>query len=156
MNRKALALALIALSGFLGQSAAADKACSVKQIAGSWLFATSVGRQMLGAPFPPDKDITAIGTMYIAADGTLTGTFDVTVEDFAFVPGVGYAGTVTVNPDCTGTITFATSVGSVRSDSIAVVNRGEILGMSQDPLNLWTYQVRRLPGSAPHHEAEDD
>jgi len=33
----------------------------------------------------------------------------------------------------------------VRSDSIAVLSRTEILGMSQDSANLWTYQVRRIP-----------
>ena len=55
--------------------------------------------------------------------------------------------------DCTGTVSFATSVGSVRTDSIVVVNRREILGMSQDPANLWTYQVRRIAGPG---RANDD
>jgi hypothetical protein len=94
--------------------------------------------------FPPGKDITAIGTMNIAHDGSLTGTFDVTVQDTAFVPEIPYSGSVQVNDDCTGTLSFATALGSVRTDSILVVDRSEILAMSQDPLNLWTYQVRRV------------
>ncbi len=127
-----------------GTPALADNACSVKQIAGNWVFATGVGRQMLG--FPPDSDVTAIGTMNIDSEGNLSGRFDLTIEDYDHFSGIDYTGTVTVNADCTGTIEFVTSVGSMRADSIAVVNRGEILGMSRDPANLWTYQVRRLSG----------
>ena len=144
INRKLLLISLITIMTLFTRPAAADESCSVKHLAGSWIFATSIGRQALGAPFPADKDITAIGTMNINRDGTLSGTFDVTVQDFAFLPGVAYSGEVIVNPDCTGTISFETSVGSVRTDSIAVLSRREIIAMSQDPMNLWTYQVRRI------------
>jgi hypothetical protein len=139
-----------------GRPAVADDDCSIRAISGSWLFATSIGRQMLGEPFPPDKDITAIGTMNIARDGTLSGTFDVTVEDFAFIPGVLYSGSVMINPDCTGILSFATSVGSVRTDSIAVLSRREILAMSQDPKNLWTYQIRRIAADLRSHGRHHD
>ena len=117
--------------------------CSIRDIVGKWLFATEIGRQMLPG-FPPDKDVTALGTMVIRRDGTLTGVFDVTVQDSFFVPGVGYEGAVVINPDCTGTLMFVTGVGTVRTDSIALVGRSEFLGMSQDPANLWTYQGRRV------------
>jgi hypothetical protein len=156
MNRHTLTLGAIVLLALFGRPVVADDSCSIRAIAGNWLFATSIGRQMLGAPFPPDKDITAIGTMNIAHDGTLSGTFDVTVEDFAFIPGVIYTGSVTVNSDCTGILSFATSVGSVRTDSIAVVSRREMLGMSQDFLNLWTYQIRRVPANLRSNGRDDD
>ena len=156
MKRRILTLGAIVLLALLGRPAIADNDCSIRAISGNWLFATSIGRQMLGAPFPPDKDITAIGTMNIARDGTLSGTFDVTVEDFAFIPGVVYTGSVMVNPDCTGILSFATSVGSVRSDSIAVLSRREILAMSQDPLNLWTYQIRRIAANLSSKGRIDD
>ena len=119
------------------------RGCSLRDVAGKWLFATGIGRQMLPG-FPPDKDITALGTMNLSPDGTLSGRFDVTVQDSFFIPGIGYDGTITVNRDCTGTVTFVTEAGSARTDTIAVVGRGEIIGMSQDPANLWTYQVRRV------------
>lgn len=128
----------------LMQSAGATERCSGKHMAGRWVFATSIGQQMLGVPFPPGKDITAIGTMNIERDGSLSGKFDVTVAEAFFQPDVTYAGSIIVNPDCTGTITFMTSAGSARTDSIVVVDRSEMLGMSQDPDNLWTYQVRRI------------
>jgi|GEM_PF-3904559 hypothetical protein len=126
-----------------GQSYRGSKGCSMRNVAGKWLFATSIGRQML-PNFPPDKDITALGTMVIALDGSLSGTFDVTVQDSFFMAGIPYEGSVVINRDCTGTVTFVTGVGSVRTDSIAVVGPNEILGMSQDPFNLWSYQARRV------------
>jgi len=134
--------------------ALADGPCSTRAIAGSWVFATGIGRQMLGFPFPPEKDITAIGTMNIAKDGSLSGKFDATVQDFASIPDITYTGAVTVNPDCTGTLIFITSVGTERTDSIVVVDRREMLGMSRDPANLWTYQVRRI--SSKPADVDDD
>jgi hypothetical protein len=127
----------------LVQADLAPRGCSLRDVAGKWLFATSIGRQML-PNFPPDKDITALGTMNVNRDGSMSGTFDVTVQDSFFIPGIRYEGSVVINPDCTGTVTFVTEVGSARTDSIAVVGRNEMLGMSQDPLNLWSYQVRRI------------
>ncbi len=122
--------------------------CSIRTIAGRWMFATEVGQidlSLFGLPQPAGvADITAIGTMNIDRDGNLGGKFDVTVAQFAFVPDNEYSGSVTVNPDCTGTLTFVTSVGTIRTDSIAVLSPSEIWAMSQDTLNLWTYRVRRI------------
>ena len=123
-----------------------DDTCSTRMLAGKWLFATGIGHQALGPPFPPPGDITAIGTMNIRRNGFLEGLFDATFQNVAFAPGVEYSGTVIVNSDCTGTLSFVTGSGSSRTDSILVVDRNEIWGMSQDPKNLWTYRVRRLPG----------
>lgn len=156
MNRHTLTLGVIVLLTLFARPATADDNCSVKDIAGNWLFATSIGRQMLGGNFPPDKDITAIGTMNIARDGTLSGTFDVTVQDAFFFPGIPYIGSIVVNPDCTGTLTFQTSLGSARTDSVAIVSRREMLGMSQDPLNLWTYQIRRIAANLNSNGRHDD
>ncbi len=130
----------------------AEDSCSTRAIAGRWLFASGVGRQMFGDGIPPEKVVTAIGTMNINRDGSLSGKFDLTIQDVVFVPGITYAGLVTVNPDCTGTLTFVTSDGAMRTDSIVVVDRREMLGMTQDPLNLWTYQVRRISSK----QANDD
>lgn len=145
-----LIILLTGMSLFPTAQALADGACSTRTIAGSWVFATAIGRQMLG--FPEGKDITAIGTMNITGDGSVSGKFDATVQDTVFLPGNTYSGSVVVNRDCTGTVTFVTSAGTVRTDSIVVVASDEILGMSQDPLNLWTYQVRRVSGK----RARDD
>jgi len=59
-----------------------------------------------------------------------------------FAPGNTYMGSVAVNPDCTGTLTFVTSLGSERVDSIAVLDQDEMWGMFQDIGDVWTYSVR--------------
>lgn len=120
----------------------ADKICSVKKLAGKWVFATGVGQQSL--PFIlSDGDITAIGTMNISRNGSLEGKFDVTVFNDFVGQDIPYWGSIVVNPDCTGTIEFTTPLSS-RTDSIVIVNRNEMIGMSRDTTNLWTYQVRRI------------
>ncbi len=150
-------LAAVFLTLFLGvgvasHAAADERSCSTEAVAGQWIFATGIGRQMLGAPFPPDKDITAIGKLTIESDGSVNGRFDVTIEEFAFLPDNTVEGTILVYPDCTGYLTFVTSAGTSRTDSIAVVGPREILGMTQDPNNLWTYQVRKISGRTDHDE----
>ena len=148
MNRTRKALAALVALAISSPFAMADDdpGCSAKKLSGNWMFATSIGRQMFGEPFPPDQDVTAIGKMNIHRNGTISGSFDLTVEGFNFFPDILYDGSIVVNADCTGTITFVTSVGSMRTDSVAVLSRNEILGMSQDPANLWTYQLRRIIG----------
>ena len=149
---KALKLTLLAAASSLAAvSASADLElgrCTTNMLAGRWVFATGVGHQSLSIPNrPPPGDITAIGTMNIRRGGSLEGVFDVTFEAAAFRGGIPYSGTVTVNADCTGTLSFTTGAGSSRTDSIVVLNRYEIWGMSQDPNNQWTYSVRRLAGA---------
>jgi hypothetical protein len=134
----------IPVSGLAAADAGAGR-CSTSMLAGRWVFATDIGHQNNpNAPAP--GDITAIGTMNIVRSGELEGSFDVTFEGAAFVAAIPYSGTVTVNDDCTGTLSFVTAVGSMRSDSIVVLSQYEFWGMSQDPNNLWTYRARRLPG----------
>jgi len=106
----------------------------------TWMFATEVGKQT----FFPGGDITAMGTFRVDREGNLKGKFDATVANFRFLPGVGFAGTVTVSPDCTGTLTFTTDRGTSRTDSIVVLSPWSVRGMSQDVAFLWTYDMRRL------------
>lgn len=135
----AMVMVLVVPRGSVG--AEPGQACSIQRVAGSWLFGTDVGHHLgFGG------DITALGTMNIDREGNLSGVFDVTVSGVTFLPGNTYAGTVTVNPDCTGTLTFVTSGGNSRTDSIAVLSQQEMWGMSQDPGNLWTYDIRRISG----------
>jgi hypothetical protein len=118
------------------------ESCSTRMLAGRWMFATDVGHQAL---FPGSGDITAIGVFRIDRLGTvLDGVFDATVEKFRFLPDLSFSGSVVVNANCTGTLTFVTSAGTTRSDSIVVIGPGHIRGMSQDINNLWTYDMRRL------------
>lgn len=137
-----LGLTFMSAVGAGSSNAEAVSQCNVRTLSGSWFFATEVGH--FPGPVPFSGDITAIGTMNIDPAGQLAGTFDATVSEVAFLPGTAYSGSVTVNPDCTGTLTFETSQGSVRTDSIVIINGNEFWGMSQDPGNLWTYRARRF------------
>lgn len=138
-------VAVTTLSGLVAAPAMAkdeNRPCSIQSIAGSWIFATDVGQQRL---FPDQEgDITAIGTMNIDSEGTVKGMFDAAVMGFTHLPNVPYSGSITVEPDCRGTLTFITGAGTTRTDSIAVLNRNEIRGMSQDTANIWTYRARRI------------
>lgn len=115
--------------------------CSTRMLAGRWMFATEVGKQAIF----PGGEITAIGVFRLDRQGTLLdGAFDATVEKFRFLQGVTFTGSVVVNANCTGTLTFVTSAGTTRTDSIVVLGPGHVRGMSQDINNLWTYDMRRL------------
>ena len=156
MQRHLLIITTLVFCLLAGHSATAGDRCSVRDVAGNWAFATGIGRQALGGDFPPGKDITAIGTMDIERNGTISGRFDIAVQDAFSFPGITYTGVIVVNPDCTGTVTFQTSVGSARTDSIVIVSRREILAMSLDPLNLWTYQIRRIARGLGRGDHDDD
>ena len=119
---------------------AADSAdCSARMLAGRWMFATDVGKQT----FFPGGDITALGTFRVDRFGKLKGAFDATVAGWMHLPGLTFTGAFTVNPDCTGTLTFVTGAGRTRTDSIVILG-DEIRGMSQDVQFLWTYEARRM------------
>ena len=98
----------------------------------------------------PDFDfagpITALGTFNIDKKGNVSGKFDNNLREFAAFEDIEFFGTIQVDRDCTGNVVFETSDGFMRRDSIAVVGRNEMWGMSLDPNNQWTYQVRRISG----------
>jgi len=108
-------------------------------LAGRWMFATDVGKQT----FFPGGDITAIGTFRVDRHGKLNGVFDATVAGWMHLSRVTFSGAFTVNPDCTGSLTFVTANGNSRTDTIVILG-DRIRGMSQDVQFLWTYEARRM------------
>lgn len=103
------------------------------------MFATDVGKQV----FFPGGDITAIGIFRVDRSGKLKGVFDATVAAYLFLPCVTFEGSLVINPDCTGTLSFVTASGSARTDTIIVLG-DTIRGMSQDTTFLWTYEAKRM------------
>lgn len=134
-------LTAFTLALLLGTNAFATNApeCSARMLAGRWMFATDVGKQT----FFPGGDITAIGTFRVDRTGKLSGVFDATVAGWMFLPAVPFSGAFTVNPDCTGTLSFSTADGSARTDTIIILG-DRIRGMSQDVTFLWTYEIQRM------------
>jgi len=95
---------------------------------------------------------TALGVFKIDADGNLTGTYDSTFLGSPpnFYPATNYVGTVSVNPNCMGTLSFH-DVGSTDMivQSIVIARSGrEMLGMFQDPSDaLGTFKCERVIGA---------
>ena len=154
MKALTMTILLTGLSLLPMAQALADNSCSTQAMAGHWVYASSVGLTTSGDSAVPANRITSIGTVNIDKYGNMSGKFDLTVEDLISVLDITYTGWISVNSDCTGTVYFLTSTGSERTDSIVVVDRTEILGMSRNPANIFTYQVRRISGK-PANDDDD-
>ena len=112
--------------------------CSLKGLAGTWAFSTDVSPNS-----PLGVEATALGIITIKPNGTSSGVFDVTFAHTNALRNVPFEGTVSVGKDCRGTGTLMTPSGP-RTDSLIVLNRNEVWGMTLDPEGLWTYRWRRL------------
>ena len=140
--------------GLLPMSQAlADGPCSTRALAGHWVYASSVGQQV-SDPLLPAIAVSSLGTINIDRQGNISGKFDFTVQGVGSFLDITYTGSVTVNPDCAGILYFLTSDGGERTDSIVVVDRNEMLGMSLDDQTVFTYQVRRI-SSKPANDDDD-
>jgi hypothetical protein len=115
--------------------------CSTATIAGAWVFTANNLYLQDGT-----LDGNAMGTANYHVDGTLDGTYDWEGTG-GFYPGIAYAGTLSVNPDCTGTISFH-DVGDtyVVVQSIVIARSGqEIWGMFQNPADdVGTFKLTRI------------
>jgi hypothetical protein len=103
--------------------------CSISTIAGAWVFTTDVLYTEEGT-----VDGIALGIINIGIDGSYGGTYD-WAGTTGFSLGNEFIGTVTVNPDCTGTVSFH-SVGDTYDvlQSIVIAGSGqEIWGDFQNP-----------------------
>jgi hypothetical protein len=124
--------------------------CTVGMVEGTWVFATGIGQLSNQPPIPEPargKQITAIGTIHIDGQGNISGAYDNTIADVGSFLNNTFVGTVVVNADCTGTLSFTDSRGASRTDSIVVLTRrdqSELWGMSRDHLLVWTYTARRI------------
>jgi hypothetical protein len=155
MKALMMTLLLMGMSLFPMAQALADGPCSAKAMVGRWVYASGVSQsQQALDPPPPAVTLSSIGTINVDRFGNISGKYDLTVLGIVFMADVTYTGFLTVNPDCTGTLFYQASNGSMRTDSIVVVNRNEMLGMSRDPQTVFTYQVRRI-SSEPANDDDD-
>ena len=122
------------------------RGCSVRDLAGKWVFYTDVGTDhQLGGVL-----ITALGTMNIDYSGNVEGTFDVNAEQLFTFSGLEYFGEASINSNCMGTLVFQTNAPSERTDSILLINRHTIQGMSITDGVIWTYTAKRIQGHPLH------
>jgi hypothetical protein len=121
-------------------------ACSIATVAGAWAFTTT------DLMYNSDGTVggTALGVFKIDSDGNLTGTYDSTFlgPGDNFYPATNYVGTVSVNRNCMGTLTFhdVDDPADVIVQSIVIARSGrEILGMFQHPADaLGTFRCERI------------
>ena len=99
-----LAAAMAVGTSATAQSAPDGRACSVHTLHGSYLFATH-GWNIVGGVAQPKAIVEGID---FNGDGTLVSPFATVSINGTIVRTTGTVGTYTVNPDCTGTITFST------------------------------------------------
>lgn len=115
--------------------------CSISTLAGAWVFITDLAHTQQGT-----LDRAALGTLNIGPNGTLQGKYDWEGLD-GFHPGNSYVGTVSVNPDCSGTMSQQ-DVGSdvVVLHSMVIARDGrEIWGVLQDPaIDVGTFRAKRI------------
>ena len=124
-------------------------ACSIATIAGAWAFTTT------DLMYNSDGTVggTALGVFKIDTSGNLTGTYDSTFlgPGDNFYPATNYVGTVSVNPNCMGTLTFhdVDDPADVIVQSIVIARSGrEMLGMFQNPSDaLGTFKCERVIGA---------
>ena len=152
----------LVLGIMLATPAVAKDKCSIRTIAGKWVFATETGHMLspVGGPGPHGRitDVTAMGTMNIDKAGNISGDFDISILGVAFIPDIPYTGLVTVNPDCTGSLNFSpASSTNTRTDSIVISGNGNEISAMVGFITLaidgtrdfgvsWTYKIRRAGG----------
>ena len=123
----ACASVCLAAAMALGTSATAGtadaKVCGLDSLQGSYLFATH-GWNIVGGVAQPKAIVEGIN---FNGDGTLVSPFATVSINGTIVRSSGSPGTYTVNPDCTGTLTFT---GGASYD-IFVDRKGNELWMIQ-------------------------
>lgn len=95
-------LAAIAMMSGTARAESAPQACSAQTLYGSYLFATH-GWNIINGVAQPKAIVEGID---FNGDGTLVSPFATVSINGTIVRTTGTIGTYTVNPDCTGTLSF--------------------------------------------------
>jgi hypothetical protein len=101
MIRKALPVVLTSILILGAQALLADEQCSLRSVAGDFGY-TVTGTRL---PFGP---AASVGWVRFERDGSLSGTQTLSING-TIAQGEVLTGTITVNPDCTGTSTITVS-----------------------------------------------
>ncbi len=133
------------------ESSQGVRACSVETIAGSWMYATDLMEFINPYTLELVQKGTSLGRMIIDSGGNLTGSYNTTLYRAWKDPIIrhipNWVGTVTVNSDCTGTLSFGSRV-----DNLVISSDGsEFWGMVQTagPGALISYRAKRTgPGQS--------
>ena len=147
ISRKMIRSLCVLGIGYLGlslghpHSALADMECSNATLKGTYLFAQS------GWQIDADnvrKPFAFSGQEIYNGDGTMRGIYSGSV-DGVVLQMVGYTGTSTIHPNCTGEQTFTDDLGIVTRYDIFVAPSGEEFTFAQtDPGSVSAGSERRV------------
>jgi hypothetical protein len=131
---------ILATAGCDGSNSQAQSGCTVATLRGAYLYALdgfTIGGDMASqrAPF------AQAGRELFRGDGTMSGIGTANFNGTLF--HLTYAGTYTVEPDCTGTVTFSDNEGVVSHYDIAIEDEGAEFGFVQTDPNIVTAGFER-------------
>ena len=137
-------LSLILLWASLATAAGAETiGCSLSSLKGTYSVqgqGTAVA-QLPGFPTPPFP-FAEVAIDFIDGAGNITGNFTVNV-DGAVISG-SVAGTYTINPDCTGTLSLQTSIGLPVNEYFVVLRHGGVRLVDTDPFVVVTRTMEKM------------
>ena len=135
-----LASLLLAVAGCDGGTSEAQSGCSVGTLRGAYIYALD-GFTIAGEMASQRTPFAQAGREIFKGDGTMSGVG--TANFNGTVVRVTYTGTYTVEPDCTGAVTFTDGAGVVSHYDIAIENGGAEFGFIQTDPNVVTANFER-------------
>jgi hypothetical protein len=131
---------LLATAGCSGSNSHAQSGCSVATLRGTYIYAQD-GFTIAGDTAAQRTPFAQAGRERFNGDGTMSGV--ATANFSGTVVRVTYAGTYTVQADCTGAVTFTDGDGVASHYDIAVEDGGAELGFVQTDANVVTAAFER-------------
>jgi hypothetical protein len=135
-----LASLLLATAGCNGGNSEAQSGCSVGSLHGAYIYALD-GFTIAGDTASQRTPFAQAGREIFNGDGTMSGVGTANVN--GAVVRVTYAGTYTVEPNCTGAVTFTDDDGVVSHYDIAIEDGGAEFGFVQTDANVVTAAFER-------------
>jgi hypothetical protein len=139
---------LVTLAGCDGDHSEAQSGCSVGTLRGAYIYAQD-GFNIAGDLASQRTPFAQAGREIFNGDGTMSGV--ATANFNGDVVHMTYAGTYTVEPDCTGAVTFSDGDGGMFHYDIAIEDGGAEFGFVQTDANVVTaaFERRRTTSQAP-------
>src|SRR5262249_54776665 len=131
-------------AGCDGGGSQAQSGCSVATLNGAYLYALD-GFTIAGDTASERVPFAQAGRETFNGDGTMSGVG--TANFNGVVARVTYEGNYSVEPDCTGAVTFTDSEGVVSHYDIAIEDGGAEFGFVQTDANVVTAAFERRRGS---------
>jgi hypothetical protein len=138
LNKISLALVVLALSGSIANAQRSDRRCSVDKLHGKYGFKID-GSSAAAAP----GKFAAVGTQAFDGAGNFSATNYISVNGALGL--YSFAGTYTLNSDCTGVATARFPGGMTSSMYMVLVENGDrIYSMSLDAGSIITGVFTRV------------